>query len=135
MRSVPMLMVRNVPSSVRWYRELLGADNDHGRDDFDQIISGSNVLLMLHCISDSEHGLAAAHGDERLGLGCAVWFSTENLHAAFARAERLEAVVIVEPSENSRAGWAEFSLRDLDGYTLNLHSGSQQTAEKRPICL
>ncbi len=122
MRSIPMLMVRNVPKSLSWYRELLGADNDHGRDDFDQIISGSSDLLMLHCVAEDEHGLTVPRDGERLGVGCAIWFSTYNLSDAFARAEKLEAEIVVEPWENPRAGWKEFSIRDPDGYTINLYS-------------
>lgn len=122
MHSIPMLMVRDVPASVRWYCGLLGADNDHGRDDFDQIVSGPNVLVMLHCISEGEHGLMVPREGERLGVGCALWFSTEDLSAAYSRAKALEADILVEPWDNPRAGWKEFSVRDPDGYTINLHS-------------
>lgn len=122
MHSIPMLMVRDVPASVRWYCGLLGADNDHGRDDFDQIVSGPNVLVMLHCISEGEHGLMVPRGNERLSVGCALWFSTEDLSAAYSRANDMGADILVEPWDNPRAGWKEFSVRDPDGYTINLHS-------------
>ena len=117
-----MVMVADVPASARWYRELLVAENDHGREDFDQIVSGSNVLLMLHCVSEGEHGLTVPRRNERLGVGFALWISMDDLDGAFARAKRLEAEILVEPWDNPRAGWREFSIRDPDGYTINLHS-------------
>ena len=120
MRSIPMLMVRDVSASVAWYRELLGAENDHGRDDFDQIVAGSTVLLMLHGYSEGEHGLTVPRDGERPGVGCAIWFRVEDLPAALGRAKGLGAEIVVEPWQNPRAGWAEFTLRDPDGYTINL---------------
>jgi len=117
-----MLMVKNVPDSVRWYRTLLGAGNDHGRDDFDQIVSGRTVLVMLHAVREGEHGLTVPRPGERSGVGCALWFSTDDLAAAYRRARGLGTEILAEPRDNPRAGWREFSLRDPDGYTINLHS-------------
>lgn len=122
MRSIPMLMVKDVLASVRWYCELLEARNDHGRDDFDQIVSGADVLIMLHCIAEGEHGLTVPRDGERLGVGCAIWFSADDVAGAYARATDLGAEILVEPWDNPRAGWREFSVRDPDGYTVNLHS-------------
>ena len=120
MRSTPMLMVADVPTSVRWYCALLGVENDHHRKDFDQIVSGGEVLLMLHGPAEGEHGLSQPRGHERLGLGCVVWFSASDIEAAFARAKDLGAEILAEPWVNPRAGWTEFSVRDPDGYTIGV---------------
>ena len=55
-----MLVVSDVPASSAWYQELLDATSGHGGDEFDMIMSGHDLLLMLHHSDHVEHpGLAA----------------------------------------------------------------------------
>jgi catechol 2,3-dioxygenase-like lactoylglutathione lyase family enzyme len=117
MHSEPMIVVRDVPASVAWYKKLLGCRNDHGRPDFDRLIDGDRVLLMLHQTHAEEHGLprpAPGHAGE----GFLLWIHVDDLPAVHRRAKRLGAPIVVEPHDNPAAGWTEFTLRDPDGYRV-----------------
>jgi catechol 2,3-dioxygenase-like lactoylglutathione lyase family enzyme len=48
MHSEPMIAVRDVRASAAWYKKVLGCESDHGRRDFDRLVDGERVLLMLH---------------------------------------------------------------------------------------
>ena len=120
MQSLPMIMVTSVSESARWYRTLLGAENDHGGEEFDRIVAGGEPLLMLHHWTTGEHGLRPPIPGGRLGDGVVVWFSVDDLDAAFARATALDAEVVAAPWDNPRAGWREFTVRDPDGYAIAL---------------
>lgn len=119
MHSEPMIAVRDVPASARWYRQLLACENDHGRNDFDRLVADGRVLLMLHQPHAEEHGLTKPV-PSAVGSGVLLWFYVDDLDAAYSRAKRLKAAIVVEPHDNPQTGWREFTLRDPDGYSLAL---------------
>jgi hypothetical protein len=55
MKCYPMLIVRDVPGSSRWYQELLSATSGHGGDEFEMIMSGHELLLTLHHADFEQH--------------------------------------------------------------------------------
>ena|SRR6187399_925932 len=112
-----MLAVRDVPTSVEWYRTLLGCSNDHGRQDFDRLVDDGRILLMLHQLQAEEHGLTQPVAGA-VGSGFLLWIYVSDLEAVYQRARRLNAPVVVEPHENPETGWREFTLRDPDGYSV-----------------
>jgi predicted enzyme related to lactoylglutathione lyase len=117
MHSEAMIAVADVRVSVAWYKALLGCDNDHDSSEFDRLLDGDRVLLMLHQRSAEEHGLRPpVEGAE--GSGVLVWFYVDDLKAVQRRAKKLGASVVVEPHINPQAGWSEFTLRDPDGYRI-----------------
>ena len=114
-----MIAVKDVPASAQWYRQLLACQNDHGRDDFDRLVADGRVLLMLHQLQAEEHGLTPPV-PSAVGSGVLLWFYVDDLDAAYARAKRLKARIVVEPHDNPQTGWREFTLRDPDGYSVAL---------------
>lgn len=119
MHSEPMIAVRDVPASAEWYRSLLGCTSDHGRSDFDRLVANGRVLLMLHQLEAHEHGLTNPVAGA-VGSGVLLWIYVDNLDAAYSRAKRLKAPIVVAPHENPQTGWREFTLRDPDGYSVAL---------------
>jgi catechol 2,3-dioxygenase-like lactoylglutathione lyase family enzyme len=121
MHTEAMIAVRDVPASAAWYRRLLGCRTDHGRPDFDRLIDpdGGGVLLMLHQLQGEEHGLTAPVPGAA-GSGVLLWFYVDDLDAAFERAGKLAAPVVVPPHDNPQTGWRELTIRDPDGYHLAL---------------
>lgn len=121
MRAQPLICVRDVEASSRWYCELLGCTSGHGGPSYERVMAGDQVALQLHAWDVHEH----AHlGDPTapVGNGVVVWFMTDNFAAAVARARGLQAVVLEEPHENPGAGHLEIWLRDPDGYVVVLAS-------------
>jgi predicted enzyme related to lactoylglutathione lyase len=120
MHAEPMLMVRDVKKSTAWYKQVLQAENDHDLDEFDRILSGGRVLLLLHHLDGEEHGAIGAPKGGTAGNGCLIWIYVDDLDAVYARARELKAKLIAEPHENPRTGWREFTLRDPDGYAIGI---------------
>ena len=55
----PLIAVRDVEASCRFYTEILGAEGGHGVDEYEQVVSGGELVLQLHRIDVEDH-----HGAE-----------------------------------------------------------------------
>lgn len=121
MKAQPLICVRDVEASSRWYCELLGGTSGHGGPDYERIMAGDQFVLQLHAWDVHGH---ANLGDPAapVGNGVVVWFMVDDFEAAVARARGLAAVVLEEPHGNPGAGHTEIWLRDPDGYVVVLAS-------------
>jgi len=123
----PLICVRDVEASSRWYRHLLRCESDHGGPRYDRLLSHGRLILQLHRW-DVEHHHGAI-GDPGLppGNGVLLWFEVDDFDAAMARAAELHAQVVRPRHRNPPDGdggpnhW-EVWVRDLDGYTVVLAS-------------
>lgn len=121
----PLVVVRDVPASSRFYAELLGAESGHGGDEYEQIVRDGEIVLQLHHIDvEDHHGPLASH-DDPLGNGVLLWFELADFDAAVERARRIEAVVERDVHVNPRAKQRELWLRDPDGYLVVLAGPSE----------
>ena len=116
MTCTPMLYVKSVRSSSAWYCALLAARHDHDSDDFDRVLDGDAVYLMLH--AHDTHGHGAVDLDIPPGGGVQLWFVVEDVYAVHARAVELSAHRLTAPEYSPIAHWTEFTLRDPDGYSV-----------------
>lgn len=121
MRSQPLICVRDVAASSRWYCQLLGCTSGHGGDEYEQVMAGSEIALQLHAWEVHHHEHL---GDPvaLLGNGLALWFQVDDFDAAVERARALKASVLEEPYVNPNANHRECWLRDPDGYAVVLAS-------------
>lgn len=119
MRTEPMIACRSVRASSAWYCELFEATHDHDSDEFDRILRGGRLLLMLHHWGGEEHGASLFDPDAGpVGNGVVLWFLVEDLGEIYQRAVAMGATIVEKPHDNPMAHWREFSMRDPDGYTL-----------------
>jgi catechol 2,3-dioxygenase-like lactoylglutathione lyase family enzyme len=117
----PLIAVRNVRASSRWYSELLGADTlpDHPhREMYDRIWRSGRLLLQLHAWDAEEHPNLVNADAAPLGHGVVLWFQVDDFDLAVAGARRLGAEIIEEPHFNPAPRHWEVWLRDPDGYVL-----------------
>jgi len=123
--SQPLIAVRDVRASSRWYGELLAADTlpDHShRDVYDRIYRDGRLLLQLHAWDAEDHPNlvdAAAAGP---GHGVVLWFQLDDFDFAVERARGLRAEIIEEPHVNPAPRHREMWLRDPDGYVVVIAS-------------
>lgn len=115
----PMIAVRDVPASSRWYQAVLGLASGHGGAEYEQLLDAAGAMvLQLHHWDAHEH----AHlGDPALaarGNGMLLWFQHDAVVAAFERAQRAGATVLAPLKLNPLAQHREFWLRDPDGYVV-----------------
>jgi catechol 2,3-dioxygenase-like lactoylglutathione lyase family enzyme len=119
MQPQPLIAVRDVPASSRWYQQLLGCTSGHGGDEYEQLVDPAGTLILqLHAWDAHDHPhLGGPHGN-----GVLLWFQVGAFDAAVARAGTLGALVLEGPKVNPAAQHREIWLRDPDGYVVVLAS-------------
>jgi catechol 2,3-dioxygenase-like lactoylglutathione lyase family enzyme len=128
MKAQPLVCVRDVEASSRWYQKLLGCRSDHGGANYERLVSPwGELMLQLHRWEvEHDHGPI---GDPNLpvGNGVLLWFEVTDFDAALARATELQAKIVMPRHRNPVEGdggpnhW-EVWLHDRDGYTVVLAS-------------
>lgn len=114
----PLIVSRDVPASSRFYAELLGAESGHGGDEYEQVVSGGEILLQIHRIDVMDHHGPLADENVPLGNGILVWFEVADFAGAVERASAMGAQVEKEVHTNPNALQQELWLRDPDGYLV-----------------
>ena len=126
----PLIAVRDVRASSRWYGRLFAADSlpDHKhRDLYDRVFSSGRLILQLHAWDEEHHpnlvnANAAPHGHGVL------WFQVNDFNSTVDRARELGAEVILEPHFNAAPQHREIWLRDPDGYVVVIASPDGETS-------
>jgi catechol 2,3-dioxygenase-like lactoylglutathione lyase family enzyme len=121
--SQPLIAVRNVRASARWYQQLLAGDSlpDHEhRDFYDRICCDGQLILQLHAWDEEDHPNLVNADSAPVGHGVLLWFEVSDFDAAVARARSLGAQIIEEVTFNPRPQHREIWIRDPDGYIVVL---------------
>ena len=129
----PLIAVRDVRASSRWYAELLAADSlpehDH-RDSYDRINSSGRLILQLHAWDAENHPNLVDADVAPPGHGVLLWFQVADFDAAVARARGLGAKIVEEPHINPAPQNWEMWLRDPDGYVVVIASADGEGAAR-----
>ena len=129
----PLIAVRNVRASSRWYAELLGADPlpEHShRDFYDRISCSGRLVLQLHAWDEENHPNLVNADAAPPGHGVLVWFQVDDFDAVVKRARGLAAEVVLEPHFNPAPRHREIWLRDPDGYVVVVASPDGENARQ-----
>ncbi|MGH8288921.1 MAG: VOC family protein [Steroidobacteraceae bacterium] len=129
----PLIAVRNVRASSRWYAELLGADPlpEHShRDFYDRISCSGRLVLQLHAWDEEHHPNLINADAAPPGHGVLVWFQVDDFDSVVKRARDLAAEVVLEPHFNPAPRHREIWLRDPDGYVVVAASPDGESARK-----
>ena len=118
----PMIFADDVQATSRWYQQLLGLKSAHGGPHYEMLMDEAGALaLQLH------HADADEHGGERLpqgsarGAGVLLYVRTDDVRAAYAKAQEMRARTEAEPAFIELAGHTEFVVRDPDGYAIAVY--------------
>jgi catechol 2,3-dioxygenase-like lactoylglutathione lyase family enzyme len=123
-RPQPLLAVRDVRASARWYAtllaatrtsELMSSDHDHL---YDRLLVDGALVLQLHAWNAEDHPNIVDPGGGRNGHGVLVWFEVDDFDGAVERARALRAEVVEDVHVNPAPGHRETWLRDPDGYLV-----------------
>jgi catechol 2,3-dioxygenase-like lactoylglutathione lyase family enzyme len=129
----PLIAVRDVRASSRWYAELLGADPlpEHAhRDLYDRIACAGRLLLQLHAWEEENHPNLVNRDAAPPGHGVLLWFEVGAFDAVVARARGLKAEIVLEPHTNPAPQHREIWLRDPDGYVVVIASPDGESASE-----
>jgi catechol 2,3-dioxygenase-like lactoylglutathione lyase family enzyme len=133
-RSQPLIAVRDVKKSARFYAELLGlertsvrmlSDHDHL---YDRLMDGDDLVLQLHAWDAEEHPNLMNENKAPRGHGVLLWFEVDDFDAAVDRAKKLGAEIVLPPHVNKAPRHREIWLRDSDGYVVVIASPDGEAA-------
>ena len=127
MRPQPLIVVRDVEASSRWYQQLLGCESAHGGREYERLVVGERLIMQLHAWDVDHHHGHMGDPNVARGNGVLLWFEIDDFDAAVARVRELRAETVLEPHRNPPEGpggpaHREVWLRDLDGYVVVLAS-------------
>ena len=116
----PIIAVKDVEASSRWYQSVFDCRSMHGGKEFDILLSSENeVFLCLH--------KWGAHGHPTMenpmittGNGLILYFRTEHMNRIRENVRREGHTVEEEIHLNPNSTKLEFSIRDPDGYYLTV---------------
>lgn len=124
-QSQPLIAVRDVRASSRWYQQLLGVgalpEHEH-RDTYDRMLCDGHLILQLHAWDQEAHPNLVNADAAPVGHGVLLWFEVDDFDAAVERARSLRAQVVEEPHVNPGPGHREMWIRDPDGYVVVISS-------------
>ena len=116
----PILAVKDVEQSARWYQSLFGCKSMHGGTAFDILTTEEGeVILCLHKWGDHEHPTMTDSGITP-GNGLILYFRTSEIETIYANAQKNGYIIEREIQLNPNSNHREFSLRDPDGYYLTI---------------
>ena len=135
MRPQPLIAVRDVEASSRWYQRLLGCRSDHGGPEYERLTADGVLILQLHHWDvEHDHGPIGDPDARPYGNGVLLWFEIEDFDAALARAMEMNVEIVLPRHRNPPDGkggpnhW-ECWMRDLDGYTVVIASPDGSAGE------
>ncbi len=116
----PIIAVRDVDTSAKWYQQIFGFENAHGGGNFAVLKSETNeVILCLHKWEDHHHPTLT---DQSItaGNGLLLYFRTDNMEDIKKKLDHIAWPIEEEPHLNTNSQKKEFSFRDPDGYFLTV---------------
>jgi len=121
MKPQPLIAVRDVEASGRWYQQLLGCKSGHGGPEYEQLVDGrGDMIMQLHAWDAHEHPHLGDPAVRPYGNGVLLWFQVDDFTDAVGRARALGAEILEGPKVNPNASHREVWLRDRDGYVVVL---------------
>jgi catechol 2,3-dioxygenase-like lactoylglutathione lyase family enzyme len=122
MDAQPLIVVRDVEASSRWYQAVLGLVSAHGGREYERLVppgaDGEDFILQLHWRDTDEHPGLFDAGRPPGANGVALWFRTDDFDAVVERAGAAGADVFSGPLHNPNAKHRELWLHDPDGYVV-----------------
>jgi catechol 2,3-dioxygenase-like lactoylglutathione lyase family enzyme len=113
--------VRNVRTSADWYETLLGCKSTHNGQTFEILADKTTnaTILCLHKWGVHEH-ITLMSPDVKKGNGLILYFRVDNFTEVWNNAGEMHCIIEEVPHVNPNSGREEFSLRDLDGYYVEI---------------
>lgn len=116
----PIIAVKDVNESSKWYQSVFGCKRTHGGNNFAVLVDENNeVLICLHKWGAHEHP-TMKNPNITSGNGLILFYKTDNLDIIRTNIEKMNYPLEEEIHVNPNSTKKEFSLRDPDGYYLTI---------------
>lgn len=116
----PIIAVKDIEISSKWYESVLGLKRTHGGSDFAGMVSDNDeILICFHKWGEHEHP-TMNNPNMSPGNGLILYFRAENMSEIRQNVEKTGWSVEEDIHVNPNSTKMEFSLRDPDGYYLTI---------------
>lgn len=120
MKIDPIIAVKDVEASSKWYQSLFGCHSMHGGSEFDILVSPDDeIMLCLHKWGTHEHP-TMENPNITPGNGLILYFRIDSMNTIRENADKMGLTVEEDIHLNPNSQHKEFSLRDPDGYYLTI---------------
>ena len=116
----PIIAVKDVEASSRWYQQVLGFRKTHGGNEFAVLLSADDeILLCLHKWGEHHHP-TMTNPDITPGNGLILYIRTDDMNVLRQNVEKNGGIVEEDIHLNPNSQKMEFSIKDPDGYYLTI---------------
>lgn len=116
----PIIAVKKVETSSKWYQTVFGCRSKHGGNEFDVLVDeNDDVLLCLHKWGAHNHPTMQT-SNMTPGNGLILYFRTEDIEPIRERLRSMNYAVEQEIYLSPNSHRKEFSFRDPDGYYITI---------------
>lgn len=116
----PIIAVKDVEASSKWYQNIFNCRSLHGGHEFDVLVTENNeVLICLHQWGTHDHPTMTAV-DLPVGNGLILYFRTDHLKDIRERVDHAGGVIEADIHINPNSGKNEFTVWDPDGYFITI---------------
>jgi catechol 2,3-dioxygenase-like lactoylglutathione lyase family enzyme len=118
----PLIAVRDVDASRRWYQRVFDFEAQPTGTDFQPLMLHGQLILRLHRWNVHEHPHLGNPESKPHGNGVLLWFEVDDFDATIERVRDANAEILEQPHVNPFARHRECWFRDLDGYVVVVSS-------------
>ncbi|MFT6400585.1 MAG: catechol 2,3-dioxygenase-like lactoylglutathione lyase family enzyme [Bradymonadia bacterium] len=118
MQTSILINVADVEASSAWYQQLFGCTSGHGGPDFEMLMFGDALQLMLHR-ADADHAHDNPGPTVPFGGGVVIFVRVAGIEAVVEKATKL-GIAHGGIVHNPLAHQDEVALQDPDGYLLTV---------------
>ena len=116
----PIIAVKDIEVSAKWYQKVFGFKNAHGGKDFAVLKSEDDeIILCFHKWGEHNHP-SLTNQDTAAGNGLLLYFRTDNIETIRNNIEKVDGTIEAEIHLNPNSLKKEFSFKDLNGYYLTV---------------
>jgi predicted enzyme related to lactoylglutathione lyase len=116
----PIIAVKDVEASSKWYQSVFNCRSMHGGKEFDILVSEDDEILICLHMWGAHHHPTMLNPWITPGNGLILYFRTDNMNVIRQNVEKMGGIVAEEIHLNQNSLKKEFSLRDPDGYYLTI---------------
>ncbi|MER3464231.1 MAG: glyoxalase [Chitinophagaceae bacterium] len=116
----PIIAVRDIKASSKWYQKIFGFRNNHGGDHFSVLVyDDDEIILCLHKWEEHNHP-TMTNPSITPENGLLLYFRTENMNNIYQNLLKAGCAIEEDIHLNKNSLRKEFSFRDPDGYFLTV---------------
>jgi quercetin dioxygenase-like cupin family protein/predicted enzyme related to lactoylglutathione lyase len=127
----PMVVLRDVDASRRFYLRVLRAESGHGGNEYERVVKDGEIVLQIHDLEVEDHHGRLADPEQPLGNGVLLWFEVADFEET-VKAVRESGATVVRDMHTNRTRASRRSGSATRTATWSSWPGRPITAREEP---